>query len=172
MEQSIKQFINSICDLKKEDPKKRPIGFVTDEEDPFYDSTINKLLEKIGHDERHYNIPPDLKYYLESLLREDERRYPKIRIQCSRCGSRYVFYIEPKVRYARNDIYEMSEAEHDMAIQRMVEHIFVNCTVCSHRLVLTDIERIIKFEAILTNPNNPTEPPRYDFSRHRRPFGI
>jgi len=171
MEQSIKQFINSICDLKKEEPKKRPIGFVTDEEDPFYDSTINKILNRIGHDERLYNLPHDVKYYLESLLREDERKYPRIRIQCSRCGSRYVFYVEPKVRY-RNDLYEATE--HEMAVQRMVECIYVNCVVCSHRMVLTDIEKIIKFEAILTNPENPTEPPRYEFSRHRigEPFRI
>ena len=176
MSSMIEDFINSICDLKKEE-KKRPIGFVNNEEDPFYDSAVNKLLGRLGHDERLYNIPHEVKYYLESLLREDEKRYPRIRIQCHRCQSLYIFYVEPKPRYARNDIYEMmgDEENRGMSVQ-MVEHIYVNCTVCQSRLILTDVDKIIKFEAILTNPENPTEPPRYDFSRHRErigdPFGI
>ena len=162
MEQSIKEFINNIRELKKE--KKRPIGFITDEEDPFYDSSINKLLERMGHDEMVCNIPHDVKYYLESLLREDERRYPRVRIQCSRCGSRYVFYVEPKVRHARDSLYErLDEVSHEMAVQRMIEHFYINCVACSQRMILTDVEKIIKFEAIITNRNQSYENPEYEF---------
>ena len=173
MKQIINEFINSICDLKKE-VKKAPIGFITDEEDPFYDSAINKILGRLGHDERVFTIPHDIKYYLESMLREDERRYPRVRLTCSRCRSKYVFYVEPKVRHARNSLYEMSEAEHDMSIQRTIEHVFVHCTVCQNRMILTDIERIIKYEAILSSPPTAEQNPEYDFRRDRigDPFNL
>ena len=171
MEQSIKEFINNICELKK----KRPIGFITDEEDPFFDSAVSKLLGKLGHDERSYNIPYDMKYYLESLLREDERRHPRVRSKCSRCGSRYVFYVEPKIRHARNDLYErIDEISHEMATQRMIEHVFFSCVLCQNRIVLTDIERIIKLEAILATQPTAEEHPEYDFRRDRigDPFNL
>lgn len=172
MEQSIKEFINNIRELKKE--KKRPIGFITDEEDPFFDSAVSKLLGRLGHDERSYNIPHDIKYYLESLLREDEKRHPRVRSTCSRCGSRYVFYVQPKMRYARDNLYErLDELSHEMATQRMVEHVFFNCVVCQNRIVLTDIESIIKFEAILST--QPTaERPEYEFRPDRigDPFNL
>ena len=169
MEQSIREFINNIRELKKE--KKRPIGFITDEEDPFFDSAVSKLLGRLGHDERSYNIPHDMKYYLESLLREDERRYPRVRSKCSRCGSRYVFYVEPKIRHARDNLYE--RLDHEMATQRMIEHVFFVCVLCENRIVLTDIERIIKLEATLTT--QPTaERPEYEFRSDRigDPFNL
>jgi hypothetical protein len=72
MEQIINDFINTICDLKKE-PKKRPIGFVTDEDDPFFDSSIAKLLKRLG------------------------QRYPRIKLQCSNCKTHYVFHVVPQM---------------------------------------------------------------------------